>query len=375
MNSITSSTQCLFFLSLSVQMALRPDPAPDLFSDGLFMIACVWTTDGNGYPGSLCLQSDKELVFTYEIAMPDGSQVFQTRINLIGLLETKIMPDPSVLDLTDSGGVRPGLLLVTYLSDPFDNSSNVTLFFNGIESELEDMQSRVAAISRDMQNRLLFQGPDLTPTKGKMSRRTSMDNHPTFQLINGESGILNASEINQLRLALPYRMRKLSWEKLYAATEHGVSLSTMFARSERRMPILMVILTSERIKLGAYLPTGLKPLRGYSGSGETFVFHFTPEIQVYRWSQKNTFFTSVSVDDIAVGGGSGSAIFLTGALKRGFSSPCDTFDSVMLTRKDQFDMIDVELWHVKTTAGPGPVRPVKSEPSMLFDPTAWEPPL
>jgi hypothetical protein len=357
-------------------MSQEPEP-PSLASidDSLFMIACVWTVDGYGYPGSLCLQSNKELIFTYEIAMESGSQVFQTRINLVGLLETKIMPDPSVLDLSQSNGIRPCLLLVTFLSDPFDNSSNVTHFFHGIQSDLEDLVARIAAISRDMQNRLVFQAPDLTPTRGKTIRRVSLERSPTFELVNGESEVLAMGEINQLRLALPYRMRKLPWEKVYAARQEGVSLSTMVARAERRMPILLVILTAERTKIGAYLPTGLKPLRGYSGSGETFVFHFTPEIQVYRWSQKNTFFSSVSGEDIAVGGGNGSAIFLTRALRRGFSSPCETFDSAMLTSKEQFDIIDVELWHVRTAFAQSPVRAVKSDSSLLFDPTAWAPPL
>jgi hypothetical protein len=91
-----------------------------------------------------------------------------------------------------------------------------------------------------------------------------MDNHPTFQLINGDSGILNVSEIHELRPALSYRMRKLAWEWPYAASEHGVSRSTTFACSERKMPIQMVILTNERVQIAAYLSTGLKLLYGYS---------------------------------------------------------------------------------------------------------------
>jgi hypothetical protein len=165
--------------------------------------------------------------------------------------------------------------------------------------------------------------------------------------VRGPSAVLGADDVDQVRLALPYRMRKLPWERAFAASTDGVALSTMFERADRRMPLLMVVLTAERTKIGAYLPTGLRPLRSYGGSGETFVFHFTPDIQVYRWSQKNAFFTSVAQDEIAVGGGSGSAIYLAGALRRGFSSSCETFDSVRLTGKQQFEILDVELWHVR----------------------------
>jgi hypothetical protein len=107
------------------------------------------------------------------------------------------------------------------------------------------------------------------------------------------------------------------------------------------------MLTSDRSKIGAYLPTGLTVVKGYTGSGETFVFNFSSHIKVYRWSQKNEDFYTASENDIAIGGGTGSAIYLTDALERGFSNPCETFDSEQLTAKAQFDVLEVEVWHVR----------------------------
>jgi hypothetical protein len=195
--------------------------------------------------------------------------------------------------------------------------------------------------------------PNLIPSKtGKKPKPSS-----TFSLIPAPPGFLDNCEIGQLRLALPLRMRHLSWERVFRASIDGVSLATMYQKSAKRMPLLLLVLTADRGKIGAYLSTGLSRVKGYTGTGETFVFGFAPGIQVYRWSQKNEHFYQASENDISIGGGGGSAIFLTDALHRGFSSPCETFDSEMLTNKNQFDIRDLEVWHVRRNFASAEAQP------------------
>jgi hypothetical protein len=333
------------------------------------VISCVWTRDTHDLPGRLFLDGDIDLVFRYEVAHMRSVATGEVRIPLVGLLETKVMADPS--DLGDKDHPTLALLLVTYLADLFDNNSNVTFYFGALHSELQVLQARIRGISQDLQHRLLFQVPDLTPVRGRGhgAMRPVSSEGSGFEVV-GPSAILERAEIDQLRLALPFRMRKLPWERLYVASEDGISVLTLFDKCETRMPLLLVIITRGGVKLGAYMPTGLKVVRGYTGSGETFVFHFTPRIQVYRWSQKNGFCATISQNEISVGGGggaAGSAIFLSDSLRKGFSSASETFDSPPLAGKHQFEVMNAEAWHISSLASEKLVRTPRAGQSVTGD--------
>jgi hypothetical protein len=226
----------------------------------------------------------------------------------------------------------------------FDNSSVATVLFSAMRQQLEDLRTCIEEISPELQHRLLFQVPDLMPQK----RQPKLGN---LKLIPGPPGFLDINELADLRVALPHRTRLLVWERLFVASEDGVSLRTLLTKCENQMPLLLFVLTRDCAKLGAYLPSGLKAIRGYTGSGETFVFSFTPTFRIHRWSQKNQLFCTASYNEIAIGGGQEglSAIFLSGALEKGFSGRCETFNSEPLTPKDHFDVLDVELWHLRVS--------------------------
>jgi hypothetical protein len=327
---------------------LAPELAPP--KPTAVFVAGVCSIDLGEVPARLSVSDCNELVLRFDAESPAGDSIPDLQINLIGLLETKIIPDPAIalqcnfLDHKDDKSI-PSLLLITYLTDMFDSSSVKTILFSAITGELDEFQELIGAISKDLQRRLLFQIPDLAPSKS--GKKTKIERPLDFVVLPAPPAFLNAHEIGQIRLALPLRMRQLSWERVFLASLDGVALSTMYAKSARRMPLLLLVLTADHCKIGAYLSTGLARVKGYSGTAETFVFACSPQIRVYRWSQKNEHFYSASENDISIGGGHGSAIFLTDALQRGFSSPCETFDSEQLTQKHQFAILDVEVWHVR----------------------------
>lgn len=70
---------------------------------------------------------------------------------------------------------------------------------------------------------------------------------------------------------------------------------------------------------GAILSHGLHTdkLTTYYGTGETFLFTFHPDFEVFKWSGVNTFFIKSGPDYISIGGGEyvsllfGSLDFLT----------------------------------------------------------------
>jgi hypothetical protein len=313
-------------------------------------VAGICSFDLDELPARISVPDSNNIVLRFDAESRSGEPIPDLQINLIGVLETKIIPDPSVAlqmnfaNRPDDKSI-PSLLLITYLEDMFDSSSVKTILFSAITRDLDAFQQVIGTISKDLQRRLLFQIPDLAPSK--TGKKLKPERPVDFALIPAPPGFLDGNEIGQLRLALPLRMRHLSWERVFKASIDGVSLATMYQKSAKRMPLLLLVLTADHGKLGAYLSTGLARVKGYTGTGETFVFGFSPAIRVYRWSQKNEHFYLASENDISIGGGGGSAIFLTDALQRGFSSPCETFDSEMLTQKNQFDIMDLEVWHIR----------------------------
>jgi hypothetical protein len=333
-------------------------PSPPPFSETGF-ITCVCNIDTATYPGILALSPDSEsLVFSYTIADTAAQKDLQQTINLIGLLETKLIPDPcSAAQIrTDEEALSrdlPHLLLVTYLEDPYNNDSIATLFFSGLRGDLEDVALAMDEMSTELQSRLDFELPDLTP---RTKSQASFDQlHRTlgssFELINGPSVLFSPPEIEQLRLALPFRMRKLSWERLYLASSDGFSLATLRGSAGRNSPLILSMVTKCRSKFGVYIPPVLRIETGYSGSFESFVFNFAPDLHVYRSTKKNDFLICLTRDDFTVGGGhTGSAFFFTTALDRGVSNPCETFDSPLMTQQTKYDIVDVELWYVRSAA-------------------------
>ena len=68
-------------------------------------------------------------------------------------------------------------------------------------------------------------------------------------------------------------------------------------------------------KIGAFIPQQLKKSREYYGTGETFVFRFTPSFEFFGWNKdSNQYFISSSSQEISIGGGGSSAIWIDGDL-------------------------------------------------------------
>jgi hypothetical protein len=193
-------------------------------SPGTF-VAGICSIDLEELPARLSIPDSNNILLRFDAESRNGNPIPDLQINLIGILETKIIPDPSVALLMNFASQpedksMPSLLLITYLEDMFDNSSVKIIPFSGITRDLDAFQQVIGMISNNLQRSLLFEIPDLSPPKSGKKLKTEQ---PTdFVLIRSPPGFLDVNEMGQLRLALPVRMKQLTLERVFKASIDGV---------------------------------------------------------------------------------------------------------------------------------------------------------
>uniref|UniRef100_A0AAQ4PBQ8 Oxidation resistance protein 1 n=1 Tax=Gasterosteus aculeatus aculeatus TaxID=481459 RepID=A0AAQ4PBQ8_GASAC len=190
------------------------------------------------------------------------------------------------------------------------------------------------------------------------------------------SDLLEADHIEKLARNLPPRTIGYPWTLAFGTSKHGMSIKSLYrAMQGQDTPVLMVIKDSDgpgrpqrlssawTLRLTHFVITPLPDLcfclqvfgalasepfkisDGFYGTGETFLFSFNPEFQVYKWTGDNMFFMKGDMDSLAFGGGSGEfGLWLDGDLYHGRSHSCKTFGNPMLSKKEDFYVQDIEIW-------------------------------
>ncbi|XP_029447729.1 oxidation resistance protein 1 isoform X2 [Rhinatrema bivittatum] len=164
--------------------------------------------------------------------------------------------------------------------------------------------------------------------------------------LSDPSELLQTDQIEMLTKHLPPRTIGYPWTLVYSTGKHGMSLKTLY----RTMlgldtPVLMVIKDSDGQVFGALASEPFKVSDCFYGTGETFLFTFYPEFEVFKWTGDNMFFIKGDMDSLAFGGGGGEfALWLDGDLYHGRSHSCKTFGNPILSKKEDFFVQDIEIW-------------------------------
>ncbi|XP_050036703.1 GTPase-activating protein skywalker-like [Dermacentor andersoni] len=166
------------------------------------------------------------------------------------------------------------------------------------------------------------------------------------QLTNFHSEILSRDQMCVLWTWLPARITMLQPELVYSTNEHGSSLTNFYVHSDTWEPTVLVVLTTRGERFGAYCSTRWQERKQtYFGTGETFLFTFSPEAKRFAWvgvgSSRDVphsakLFMSANQTMILVGGGNGMGLYIDQSLENGRSEHCDTFDNDPLGRTSDF---------------------------------------
>ncbi|XP_063307244.1 oxidation resistance protein 1 isoform X3 [Pelobates fuscus] len=186
---------------------------------------------------------------------------------------------------------------------------------------------------------------DVNP-KQATSIRTDLEPETFRPNLSDPSELLQVDQIEKLTKHLPPRTIGYPWTLVYSTAKHGMSIKTLY----RTMlgldtPVLMVIKDSDAQVFGALASEPFKVSDCFYGTGETFLFTFCPEFEVFKWTGDNMFFIKGDMDSLAFGGGGGEfALWLDGDLYHGRSHTCKTFGNSILSKKEDFIVQDIEIW-------------------------------
>ncbi|XP_014243960.1 TLD domain-containing protein 2 isoform X13 [Cimex lectularius] len=162
----------------------------------------------------------------------------------------------------------------------------------------------------------------------------------------GTTEILSEDHRKQLCRHLPARAEGYVWTLVFSTSQHGFSLNSMYRKMTRvESPILMVIQDTDNNVFGALTSCSLKVSDHFYGTGESLLFRFSPECQVYNWTGDNMFFIKGNNESLSIGAGDGKfGLWLDGDLYQGRSEPCATYGNEPLSPQQDFVVKTLECW-------------------------------
>ncbi|XKL62053.1 hypothetical protein PGB90_001886 [Kerria lacca] len=164
--------------------------------------------------------------------------------------------------------------------------------------------------------------------------------------LNGNTEILAEEHRRQLCRHLPARAEGYAWSLVFSTSQHGFSLNSMYRKMNRiDSPILVVIQDTESNVFGTLTSCTLRVSDHFYGNGESLLFTFTPEFQVYNWTGENLYFIKGNNESLSIGAGDGKfGIWLDGDLYQGRTEACNTYGNEPLVPQQDFVVKTLECW-------------------------------
>ncbi|MCJ8745556.1 hypothetical protein PDJAM_G00131470 [Pangasius djambal] len=238
---------------------------------------------------------------------------------------------------------EPGFMVVKKIDEPEPDKEWEVV-------SLSEHHRRIDALNtedlRALCKRLQISTKEEVNSKHGTSITASLELETFKPNLSEPSDLLEAEQIEKLAKHLPPRTIGYPWTLAFGTSKHGMSIKTLYRIMQGQdSPVLLVIKDSDGQVFGALASEPFKVSDGFYGTGETFLFSFYPQFEVYKWTGDNMFFIKGDMDSLAFGGGSGEfGLWLDGDLYHGRSHSCKTFGNPMLSVKEDFFVQDIEIW-------------------------------
>nr|XP_044998631.1 oxidation resistance protein 1 isoform X2 [Jaculus jaculus] len=247
---------------------------------------------------------------------------------------------------------EPGFIVVKKIeeSETNDNSAGQAAAREWEVVSVAEYHRRIDALNteelRTLCRRLQITTKEDINSKQVVPAKAELESESFRPNLSDPSELLLPDQIEKLTKHLPPRTIGYPWTLVYGTGKHGTSLKTLYrTMTGLDTPVLMVIKDSDGQVFGALASEPFKVSDGFYGTGETFVFTFCPEFEVFKWTGDNMFFIKGDMDSLAFGGGGGEfALWLDGDLYHGRSHSCKTFGNHTLSKKEDFFIQDIEIW-------------------------------
>ncbi|XP_015678214.2 oxidation resistance protein 1 [Protobothrops mucrosquamatus] len=252
---------------------------------------------------------------------------------------------------TGESNREPGFIVVKKIeTQAGEDSINETAVKEWEVVSVAEYHRRIdALISEELRTlcrRLKITTREDTYSKQGTTIKTELEPEAFRPNLSDPSELLQLDQIEKLTKQLPPRTIGYPWTLVYSTAKHGMSLKTLYrTMAGLDTPVLLVIKDSDGQIFGALASEPFKVSDGFYGTGETFLFTFCPEFEVFKWTGDNMFFLKGDMDALAFGGGGGEfALWLDGDIYHGRSHSCKTFGNRTLSKKEDFIIQDIEIW-------------------------------
>ncbi|XP_022183710.1 oxidation resistance protein 1 isoform X4 [Myzus persicae] len=174
----------------------------------------------------------------------------------------------------------------------------------------------------------------------------SLDFESYIPDLHGITEILTEDHRKQLSRHLPARAEGYMWTLVFSTLQHGFSLNSMYRKmSKVESPILLVIQDTQNNVFGALTSCALKMSDHFYGTGESLLFTFCPDFQVYNWTGDNMYFIKGNNESLSIGAGDGKfGLWLDGDLNQGRTEACNTYGNEPLVNEQDFVVKILECW-------------------------------
>jgi LysM repeat protein len=182
----------------------------------------------------------------------------------------------------------------------------------------------------------------------KLKQEIEIENeYKTLPTLMNKSTILKEDNLRKLNITLIPRAIGFSWILSFSTEINGFSLLSLYrSLADVEGPCLFVVMDTNRNIFGAM--TASKVFQSdhqFYGTGESFLYTFSPSFKVFKWTGENNFFTRGLVDSLAFGCSEGHhGLWFDGDLLNGHSQKCQTYDNEHLATTEYFTIASLEVW-------------------------------